>query len=272
MIHTELPLSFPWYNNILKQNRYRRNCVSVKPYKLLSPNNALLPFQFYRDNAVSLEAVDEWKIYDLDGNMVKDLNSYINRIGNTLIDGKQYTWYNGHPIVLSLACGFYYSKIKVSGVTQPFYSEVFYLSNFAYDAFTDYLCIAYGHTCNLGPIKYLSMDIGVDGDNRSFRNLIYLDAFLTHTDPAYLEEVEKDGFNNDIVTFSKFNNRYITQVIVPDYLKTALIMLQLHKSVALTTASGLNVLPINRVLVKTSALEESFGCESQVDLTFEDNC
>lgn len=272
MIHTELPLAFPWYDDIRKQHRYRPNCISVKPHKLITPNNALLPFQFYRNNATGLADVEEWKIYTEAGTMAKDLIGSINRLGNVLIDGKQYTWYNAHELSLSLTCGYYYSKIKFTGIDTEFISEVFYLSNFAQEDFSNFLLIAYKHTCNIGPIKYAEMDIDVDGTIKPFQNHIYLDAFLTHTDPAYLEEVDKDGFNNEIVTFSKFNNRYITQVVAPDYLKTALLMLQLHKSISLTTPKGLNVLPINRVLVKTSVLEESLNCESMVDLTFEDNC
>lgn len=264
MIYSELPLAFPWYNNLYKQNRFRRNCLNVKPFKLITPNDALLPFQLYRAGD-ALKSIAEWKVFNSDGSMVKDLIAEVAKLNNKLIDDKQYTWYKGDVLSLDLPCGFYYSRIRYDEESVYYFSEVFFISNFSIAGNPDFLRITYKHTCDIGPVKYASMDA-------EYQNILFLDTFLTHTEPAYIEEVEKDGFGNETVVFNKFQNRYITQFIVPDYLKTAIVVLQIHKAASIVTNNAVNAIAVNRLFVKTSIVEDAGGCESLIDLTIEDNC
>jgi len=264
MIYSELPLAFPWYDSLLKQNRFRKNCLHAVPFKLITPMDALLPFQFCNPNT-ELKAVVEWKILNEDGLPVKDLHSDIGKLNNKIIDGKQYTYYKGDQLNLSLPCGYYYSKIRFQDSNSYYYSELFFIGNFLRDSNPDLLRITYKHTCDIGPIKYTSLDT-------DYQNVFFLDSFITHSEPAYLEEVEKDGFGNETVVFNKYQNRFETQAVVPDFLKTAVVVIQLHKSVSVVTNNGLNTIAINRLMVKAAIMELSGGCESSVDLTFESNC
>lgn len=264
MIYSELPLVFPWYDSLLKQNRFRKNCINIAPFKLITPNDALLPFQFTSPHS-ELKTIIEWKIFNEDGLQVKDLDSDITKLKNKMIDGNQYTYYKGDQLSLSLPCGFYYSKIRFQDSTNYYVSELFFISNFSINTHPDLLRITYKHTCDIGPIKYSSLD-------PDYQNILFLDSFITHSEPAYLEEVEKDGFGNETVVFNKYQNRFETQVVVPDFLKTAIVVMQLHKALSVVTNSGLNIVAINRLLVKTTIMELSAGCHSSVEIMFESSC
>lgn len=272
MIYTELPLSFPIYSNQQFQNRFRENCTG-QVYKLICPSDALLPFQMYFTTSI-LKPISEWKIYSESGAMVVDLASSISTHLRTEIrDGKQFTWYNGTQIAgLSLGCGFYEMRIAFTGVTGNFYSEIFYVAGFQRSQPASLIKITYRNEANIGPIQYENTKITVTDVDYEFQNIIYLDTFITHTDPIIEIETEKDGFNNELVTFSKFNNRHLTEVVTPDFLKTAILMVQLHKSVVLELKNSIRTLAVSRVMVKTQQLAETSECMSLVQLTFEDNC
>ncbi|HJV19278.1 MAG TPA: hypothetical protein VJ552_05310 [Sediminibacterium sp.] len=272
MIITELPLSFPIYSSQQLQNRYRENCSGI-PYKLISPTDAILPFQMYFAGTI-IKPISEWKIYSETGSMIKDISSSISTHLRTEIRGdKQFTWYNGTKIAdLSLGCGFYEMRIAFTGITGYYYSEIFYVAGFERSQASSYLKLTYRNEDNIGPIQYEDTKITVSGVDYDFQNIIYLDSFITHTDPLLEIETEKDGFNNELVTFSKFNNRLLTEVVVPDYLKTALLMVQLHKSVVLELKNSSRILAISRVMVKTQQMTETAECTSLTQLTFEDNC
>lgn len=271
MIFSEFPLSFPIYANQAYQNRFRKNCSGV-PYKLISPSDALLPFQFCFAST-SLLQLSEWKIYNASGQLVKDLIGSDSHLKFEIRNAKQYTFYNGTVLPgTPLQCGYYEMRMKFDGSLTYYYSEIFYSAGVTKDQMSEFLKIFYRNECDIGPIQYSNTGITVDSSEYIFQNEIYLDAFITHTDPLLEIESEKDGYNNELVTFSKFNNRLLTEVVVPDYLKSALLMLQLHKSIALIENQGRRNIAISRVQVKTSQLAETAECMSLVQLTFEDNC
>lgn len=272
MIFSELPLSFPIYKNQAFQNRFRKNCYG-KEYKLLCPSDSLLPFQFYFVST-TVVPVSEWKIYSTSGSLVKDLNASIGtHIKTSLRDDKQYNFYNGSILPgTPLPCGYYEMRIAFTGIEGYYYSEVFYSFGKLKSQTTEFIKIVYRNECNIGPIQYTDSETTVNDTVYPFQNEIYLETFITHTEPLLEIETEKDGYNNELVTFSKFNNRLLTEVVVPDYLKSAILMLQLHKSIALIDQLDLRTIAISRVFVKTQQLPETSDCMSLVQLTFEDNC
>jgi hypothetical protein len=62
MIINELKLPFPIYTRRLRQNRFRENCAGMLNHRLITPNNALLPFQFRVDGGDVIPDVVSWKL------------------------------------------------------------------------------------------------------------------------------------------------------------------------------------------------------------------
>lgn len=118
---------FRWADSIEKRNRIRLECydeMRACQYKLLTPMNALLPFQFARP--FSVLGITSWEVYNLDGTLELTYNSTDR--GLLVIDsGEDFdtVTYNGGALSDSLASGFYYSKIVTAG--QAYYSEDFYV-------------------------------------------------------------------------------------------------------------------------------------------------
>jgi hypothetical protein len=123
MINDELHTGFRWYDNILKQNRYKSYCGACD-FKLISPCNKLLPFII-----ITYTIPTSWKIYTKEGVSVLDISSCLSEIGQiTTAIGNKYLEYKGTNLscVYSLDCGYYYSVL--SDGDNSLYSEVFYVS------------------------------------------------------------------------------------------------------------------------------------------------
>src|SRR6266567_3702353 len=63
LIFNELPIVFPWYDKLEKQLRHKENVEKACDYKLITPENGLLPFQFRRDAATPAVPV-LWEIVE----------------------------------------------------------------------------------------------------------------------------------------------------------------------------------------------------------------
>src|SRR4051812_24244710 len=133
MLFPELPIVFPWYPKIEQQNRYNENVEPVCDYKLISPKNALLPFQFTK----SLAGIkpDVWEIYDINSNNpVANITDSIPLLQVRRLESKEYFYYDGQKLMaafdlaLSLGPGYYYSRLVFPG-GDMYFSEMFYVPN-----------------------------------------------------------------------------------------------------------------------------------------------
>jgi hypothetical protein len=127
-INSEVKVPFRWYQNNLLKNKYKRQCRELERscgYRLLTPPDRLLSFQFYR--ATSAATITSWTIYDLDGNLVETLDeSLLTIVPITDTDEPcDYIIYDGDSLGLDLASNYYYSVIEDSDGNE-FYSEDFY--------------------------------------------------------------------------------------------------------------------------------------------------
>lgn len=107
---------FPWYNNQLKQNRFKAHCERSCVYKLITPSDALLPFMF---KAPTILPITSWTLVSLDGATTITLDETL--INIKTIGGIDYVYYNGDEID-NLECGCWESVIT-DGV-NTWYSEV----------------------------------------------------------------------------------------------------------------------------------------------------
>ena len=93
MIFNELPIVFPFYDKLEKQHRFRDVADGACAYKLITPRNALLPFQIKANYNFNEDIFDRENIFnegykiDLSGNIVEDNNSVITNFIN--VEGYQ---------------------------------------------------------------------------------------------------------------------------------------------------------------------------------------
>jgi hypothetical protein len=253
-LYNELPLVFPWYDNLQKQNRFKENADRAGIYGLLTPSNGLLPFQILRFLPITSATISSWQIFDLSGNLIASLftGSFI----QIDLSDRKYFLYAGQAVNLSdgttpfsLAPGYYYSKILFADSTA-FYSEVFLVPDctFTVTAASKFLKIQFWNDSDLAPVHYnykLS-------DVQYFKNTVYLDTYIHASDPEAIEETEKDGNDEPVPTFGKVTRRYQFTDEVPDFLKVALVAMQIHDHVVITTPGNLRTGEIKRIQVNSS--------------------
>lgn len=260
----EMPIVFPFYEAIQGQDRYRENVYGFNQYALISPNDSFLPFQIKLP--ANKPSPSKWLIYGLNGNVL-DITNNLNKVNIYNFTDYKIAVYNGDQInfvyeakneTLNLPCGKYYTVFEFSDGSD-FVSEVFTVPEipFSKSNNTNYIKIDFWNEKDIKPIIYR--------DN--FRQTIYLDTFVASFVPEIEEETEKDGYNNEIPVFQKLVLKYKITEVVPDFIKIALISLQMHDHVLLTT--GFRTGEIDRVQVTTQPHEG--GGLNDVDLVFEDN-
>lgn len=270
-IFNSLPVAFPWYDKKQKLNVYKLNSVGKCDYKLLSPLDALLPFQFYRTAA--LEAPKTWEIREINSDNLQATIASLDKIRAKTLEGKDYFYYDGSVLQtsagnLNLQAGnYYYSKIIFpSGYTA--YSEMFYVDG-SFSWITQYqsryIRLEWYCKDDLKPIFY--NDIDDTTGKPYFRNVTFLDTMVVASEPAITEETEKDGDDVDIPVFQKANILYRIEATVPDFLKTALVLSQLNESVNLNTNFGLENGEILKLI--TSSQLDADGYLSTVVLSFQ---
>ena len=260
-----MPIVFPFYDQIPNQNRYRENVEDLTQFDLISPNNALLPFQI--EMPANKPHPTNWSIFKLNSSGVfgayGDLTANWNKIHIYQFADRQVATYRGDALVMNgsdmgLNCGHYYTRIAFGDGTA-YYSEVFFIPEnaFAVGDTNDFIQVDFWNEKDILPILYR--------DN--FRQTIYLNTFVHSFEPEIEEETEKDGFNNAIPVFQKLVLRYKFTEVVPDFIKLALISLQMHDHVTLTTEYRAG--EIDRVQV--TAQPHEGGGFNDVDVVFEDN-
>lgn len=274
MLFPELPVVFPWYPKIEQQNRYNENVEPVCDYKLVTPRNALLPFQFTKIAAGLMPSA--WEIYDINSNNpVADITNSIGLLSVRKLEAKEYFYYDGSGLIqtggtaLSLPPGYFYSRM-VFTTGEMYYSEMFHVPldgafNIADDDKIPFIKLEWWNDSDLRPIFYNHVEPGQP--KPVFRNVLYLDSFITASEPEIVEDGTRDGDDELIPTFQKAVIFYRITAAVPDFLKKALILMQMHDHVLITTKLGVRSGEVRKTVV-SSALEAS-GALSIVDIQFQ---
>lgn len=256
-IFKELPIVFPFYELKGNQDQYRENVEGLNQYNLISPNNALLPFQI--EMPANKPNPTSWRIIRMADGAVIDITASLNKIKVYEFAGKKQAVYFGDALPISLNCGNYYSDIIFPDGTR-YWSEVFYIPENAFQvgAPCEFVKVDFWNEKDIAPVLYR--------DN--FVQTIYLNTFVHSFVPEIEEEQEKDGFNNEIPVFQKMLLRYKMVEVVPDFVKIALISLQMHDHVIITI-NGSRTGEIDRVQV--TAQPHEGGGLNDVDIVFEDD-
>lgn len=262
-IFKNLPIVFPFYEQRVQQTRERENNAQFCDFKLISPRNALLPFQL--NFGKEKPAPTKWEIL---GHATLDITNNLNKITVYEFEEHKQAVYKGDALrfvhgvrdeELNLGCGWYYSKFTFAD-GSAFYSEFFYVpeDNFtAGENLTNYTLVEFWCDKDLDPVLYR------DG----FKQRVYLDTFVHSAVPEFDEEVEKDGYNSAIPTFQKLTLKYKFISVVPDYMKIALLTLLMQDNIYLYLSDKRSG-KIDRVEVNPQPDET--GAFNNVDVVFED--
>lgn len=291
MLFDNLPLPLPWYPQIQLQDRFRPNVSHDPNIAQLAPNDGVLPFQFFKNS--TSEIPKKWYIRCMSNAKIQDyINGFEDEIAVDLTAfipavlqwdafeaGDWFCFINDNnsfslitpTLPDGLPPGLYYMEMLfVEGVpghggTAHFVSEIFKVPDmpFGWDnpQTCNYPCFKWSHNTDLKPMHYL-------GDG-SFYNLLYLDTFITASEPEFEIEGETDGNNELIPTFQKAVIKYRISAIVPDFIKIALYMMQMHDNKYLITELGLRQGELKNPEV--SATLTSDGAYSAVEVLFEQN-
>lgn len=128
-INAEVKTAFRWYANEGLKNKNRKNCRVLEQtcgYRLITPYDKLLPFQFYRDSSAA--TITRWEVFTSDGVLAEVLDETkldVVPITNAT-DDCDYIVYDGSALGVELQPGYYYSEIEDSD-GNIFYSENFYV-------------------------------------------------------------------------------------------------------------------------------------------------
>lgn len=263
LIFEELPTAFPWYDKLEKQTRYKDHGDGVCDYKLIAPKNSLLPFQFRKISTKKIPVV--WKIFEINTNIeVAEITAFLSQLKYKTLGDYDYFYYDGSTLgALDLGFGFYYSRLELSDGSF-LYSEMFTVPEipFSNSAATKYLKLVWYNSADLDPFYFNDQTGGIP----YFQNVVYLDSFVNASEPQITEDGTKDGNDEVIPTFQKASIQYQITAMVPDYLKVALVLMQLHDKIILTEPGGIREGEIKKVSTNSSV--ESGGFLSVVDILF----
>lgn len=255
-VFNHLPIAFPFYQDVKSQEIYKENLESNLFYKLITPLDRLLPFQI--EMPVAKPNPTKWEIYQYDdedgAQLAHTITASLSSIKiYTFADRKIAVYFGGQIAGLNMTCGHYYTKITFADGSY-FVSDIFYATpNLNECIKVDFWC-----TNDVKPIIYR------DG----WKQWLYLPTFVHTATPEVEEESLKDGYNNEIPVYQKMILKYEFIDIVPDFLKTALVSLQIQDFVYLwisETRQGY----VDRVWVAVTP--DDTGATSEVKVTFEDD-
>lgn len=260
LIYNEIPTAFPWYDNLQKQRRFTENAANNCDYKLICPDNSLLPFQLLVP--VGFDAPTKWEVLTMCGDLAIDISNNISKLKARQTTAGIYVYYSGDALKFSTANGsvnlkmpegMYYSKITFPDGTE-YFSEMFAPTN----DLSQFVKLEFWNGCDLQPIMYNGI---------GWKQLMYLDTFIHTGEPEIEEDGERDGEDTLIPTFQKLTIKYKFSALVPDFLKIAITSMQIHEEVYLTTGNGVRTGKIERMT--TTATVESGGAYSTVDVSLE---
>lgn len=201
-----------------------------------------------------------WKIMTCCGSET-DVTNNIGLISLRMYGDGIRVLYKGEPMFfettagnkpLSIQPGAYYSVIEFENGYQ-YFSEVFTVPE---DSLDNYMKIEFWNSCDIEPIAY---NDGAGG----WKQTIYIDSFIHASDPEVEEDGERDGNDMLIPTFQRMVVRYRFSAVVPDYMKIAIVSLQLHDNVLITTENETRSGRADRISTSTSI--DDNGAYSTID-------
>lgn len=255
------------------------------------PNNAhfiVVNFSKYRDTrasdllffSVTRTQADEvtpgdvvsWNIYTESGLQISiDLGINKSKIHRrNYADGIRVFYYgerllfqkNNYALVdLNLMPGNYYSVIEFENAI--YYSEMFTVPNnrFRIAEPNEFMRVDFWNNSDIAPVMYQP------GDGDVWRQYVYIDSYVYASDPEIEIDGERDENDLIIPTFQRLVTKYRFSALVPDFLKTALVSIQMHDNIEITTENSIRSGKVDRMTSDTAI--EGDGAYSSIDIVFD---
>lgn len=256
-IFKELPIVFPFYENHKQKDVNKENVESICAFKLISPKNALLPFQI--EIPINKPNPTLWQIVNVCDGSTINLNASLSQIKIFNFEEKKQAVYYGNALPIDLACGYYYTIFQFADGTY-YVSEIFYVpaNGFKLGENTEFMQVDFWQDKDVEPLIF----------RYGWKQTIYLSTFVHSAIPEVEEETEKDGFNSEIPTFQRMVLKYKFVELVPDFIKIALVSLQMQDNVYISLSDKRSG-KIDRISVESQP-DESIGLNN-VEVIFEDD-
>ena len=262
-IFKELPIVFPFYENHKQQDVNKENVESNCAFKLISPKNALLPFQI--EMPINKPNPISWKIIGLNGSEI-DISNNLSKVKIYVFEEKKQAVYFGEELIfsyenrsepLNLENGFYYTIFNFSDGSY-YVSEIFFAAGFNVGENTEFMQVDFWQDKDVEPLIF----------RNGWKQTIYLSTFVHSAIAEVEEETEKDGFNSEIPTFQRMVLKYKFIELVPDFVKIALVSLQMQDNVYIYLSDKRSG-KIDRISVESQP-DETIGLNN-VEVIFEDD-
>lgn len=279
-LFNELPSILPFFTDLRNQNRFKENVKNKCPFFLMSPNNALLPFLLQIPKGSPKPS--SLKLISLNGSET-DLSNNIPQLKAVDFEDFAYCYYNGQALTFKYETieqelnleGIFYIELTISGI--KYFSEVFKMTEeIKSDSFNNrFVKLEYWDEEDIEPIRYR--------DN--FKQVIYFDTFIYTSEPEITQETEGDGDSNEIPTFQKMTIRQKIEILVPDFVKIALMSMQMHSNIFINeqnkrqgkidrvkmtpTTEANGALTTLEIVLETDILTKRGGCKDNKTATNE---
>lgn len=261
-IYRKEPVSIPSGTRYLASCSYRRDPIVEKKVPKREAYNMLL-FSLSKNEipeTISPGDVSSWVIKSLCGTEI-DISINTGALSTAMYSDGIRVFYNGSQlyfrtntgdVVLKIPEGSYYSILEFQN-GDTYFSEVFTVPE---DGLENYMKIEFWNSCDIAPIAYNN---GAGG----WKQTMYIDSFIHASDPEVEEDGERDGNDMLIPTFQRMVVRYRFSAVVPDYMKIAIVSLQLHDNVWITTENETRSGRADRLSTSTSI--DDNGAYSTID-------
>ena len=206
-----------------------------------------------------------WKIIGVNGSEI-DISNNLNKIKIYVFEEKKQAVYFGEELIfvygnrnepLNLQNGFYYTIFNFSDGTY-YVSDIFFAAGFNVGANTEFIQVDFWQDKDVEPLIF----------RNGWKQTIYLSTFVHSAIPEVEEETEKDGFNSEIPTFQRMVLKYKFIELVPDFVKIALVSLQMQDNVYISLSDKRSG-KIDRISVESQP-DETIGLNN-VEVMFEDD-
>lgn len=265
-IFKEMPIVLPFYEDVRHQNERLENRANLCPFKLLSPENGLLPFQIALTSPAPVPV--SWEIVSACGNVSIDITNNLPLIKVYEFEERSVAVYFGDELTfkfatreepLKLDTGRYFSRFVFPDGSY-LASEIFVVPerSFKTSDRPDWLVtLEFWDDVDAEPVIYR------DG----WRQRIFLDTFIHSAVPEIEEETRPDGYNSDVPVFQKLMFRYKFVDDVPDFIKIPFISLQMSDNIYIYTNGREG--SIDRVFV--TAQPDETGVSNLLEVILEDD-
>lgn len=162
---------------------------------------------------------------------------------------------------MDLPEGMYYSTIEFES-GDIYFSEIFTIPGDRFKAGerSRYMKIEFWNDCDIEPIMYR------DGSG-TWKQHLYIDSFIHASEPEVEEDGERDGNDMLIPTFQRMVVRYRFSAVVPDFIKIALVSMQIHDNIFIATENNTRSGKVERM--SSSATVGDGGAYSTLDVVLE---